>query len=211
MLTWLLRTALCCTCVLESLPCEPLVAQDSSAELHFVRRIGPLLQSKCLACHGDSAKIEGGLDLRTSESALRGGDSEVAVVVKGEPDKSPLYLAATRTHAQWSAMPPKDAEGLDQVQLMWLRDWIGFGAVWPSTERFAEITNAFADVWSAEDGVSVATSGGLSSAASASDGLVRCSLDSKSKTRAAASSIAVFTKVAGIARSDVRGVQYPDS
>ena len=34
----------------------------------FVRRVWPLLQDKCLACHGnDEAKIKGGLDLRTGE------------------------------------------------------------------------------------------------------------------------------------------------
>ena len=101
--------------------CGPLAAQDVFAELQFVRHVAPLLQAKCIACHGDSgAEIAGGLDLRTVESTMRGGDSEVPAVVMGEPESSPLYLAATRKHADWSAMPPKEAERLTDEQLSWL-------------------------------------------------------------------------------------------
>ena len=39
----------------------------------------PILQSKCLTCHGDSAR-QNGLDLRTRDAALRGGDSGPAIV-----------------------------------------------------------------------------------------------------------------------------------
>ncbi len=95
------------------------------AEELFVRRISPLLQEKCLACHGNNAaEIEGGLDLRSPVGAQKGGDSEQASIVDGQPLESPLYLAATREHADWSAMPPKEAEKLTAEQLGWLRGWI---------------------------------------------------------------------------------------
>ncbi len=45
------------------------------AEQLFVRRVQPMLQEKCISCHGgDEAKIKGGLDLRTKEETLSGGD-----------------------------------------------------------------------------------------------------------------------------------------
>ena len=138
-------------------------AADNAAEVVFVRRVRPLLREKCLACHGgDAARIEGGLDLQTSAALTTGGDSGVAVVVAGRPDESPLYLAARRDHETWSAMPPKEAERLTKEQLGWLRDWITGGAPWPDDERIAALARAHRDEWSAEDGVTVATSGGLS-------------------------------------------------
>ncbi len=157
-----------------------LCAQSLESELLFVRRVAPLLQTKCIACHGgtvstsgaasdgdsanpaDSAEIEGGLDLRTAVSTLRGGESETPAIVVGKADESPLYLAATRTHATWSAMPPKEAERLTDEQLRWLREWIDGGADWPAAERVAELAKTHAAAWSVEDGVMVATSGGLS-------------------------------------------------
>ncbi len=141
---------------------EPAEKVTAAEEL-FVRRIAPLLQEKCLACHGSNAtEIEGGLDLRSQAGAQTGGDSEQPSIVNGQPLESPLYLAATREHADWSAMPPKEAEKLTAEQLGWLREWISAGATWPNVERAQEIAASNANRWSAEDGVSVATSGGLS-------------------------------------------------
>src|SRR4051794_3485979 len=69
-------------------------ATTASAEVLFVRRVQPMLQEKCLACHGhDEAKIKGGLDLRTRESAAFGGDSTKPAFIPGQPDQSPMFLA----------------------------------------------------------------------------------------------------------------------
>lgn len=135
----------------------------AEAETLFVRRVRPLLEDKCLACHGrDEAKIKGGLDLRTRAEALFGGDSTKPAIVPGQPDASPILLATLRTHADWEPMPPKENEALNATQLGWLRQWIAGGAPWPDAERQKILAAAHADKWSAEDGVTVATSGGLS-------------------------------------------------
>ncbi len=136
-------------------------AATADAEALFVRRVQPLLQDKCLACHGrDEEKIKGGLDLRTRASTLEGGDSFKPAVVAGAPDKSPLYLAVTRDHADWEAMPPKENDALTPEQRTYLRDWIAAGAPWPDAARTRELL-AQKDKWSAQDGVEVPTSGGL--------------------------------------------------
>ena len=138
----------------------PLSPADS--EVLFVRRIGPLLRDKCLGCHGaDPDNIEGSLDLRSLTGLLAGGDSDQPAIVRGAPDESPLYLAATRQSDDWSAMPPKEAEQLTAAQGKWLRDWIRSGAHWPAPKRRQEIEKANAEKWSAEDGIAVKTSGGL--------------------------------------------------
>lgn len=134
------------------------------SEILFVRRIGPLLREKCLGCHGsDPDEIEGSLDVRSLKALKNGGDSGEPAIIPGKPEQSPLYLAATRVSNDWSEMPPKEAEQLTKQQLTWLRDWITSGAVWPDAPRRKEIHQDYEEKWSAEDGVPVKTSGGLSS------------------------------------------------
>lgn len=140
-----------------------LQAQAVDAEALFVRRIWPLFQEKCLACHGnDEAKIKGGLDMRTLSSTLKGGDSEVTSLIPGKAAASPLYLATTRTHEDWEAMPPKENDKLSQEQVDWIKEWITSGAPWPDETKRMEIAKASADKWSAEDGIIVKTVGALS-------------------------------------------------
>lgn len=139
------------------------VANENSAEQLFVRRIIPLFAEKCLACHGqDEDKIKGDLDMRTLAAVLKGGDSDQPALVPGQPEQSPLYLAATRTHDDWEAMPPKEADRLYDEQIGWLRDWIAGGAPWPDEARARTIAQANEAQWSAEDGVVMKTAGALS-------------------------------------------------
>jgi len=138
-------------------------AKASDAEALFVRRVQPLFQEKCLACHGDDEKKrKGSFDMSTRASLLQGGDSEEPAIVAGQPDKSPLYLAVTRHHPDWKAMPPKENDRLTAEQIGWIKEWIAAGAPWPDEARLREIARSNANQWSAEDGVAVPTSGGLS-------------------------------------------------
>ena len=106
-----------------------LSASASESEALFVRRVLPLLQDKCLACHGnDEAKIKGGLDLRSLAETLIGGDSDKPALVAGQPEQSPFYLAVTRTHEAWEAMPPKEADKLSAEQIGSIKHWITAGA-----------------------------------------------------------------------------------
>lgn len=135
------------------------------SEALFARRVAPMLQDKCFACHGgDRGESEGGLDLTSLETLAEGGDSGEPGVVSGAPDLSPIFLAAARTDDGFAPMPPKEAEKLTEEQLAWLRDWIELGTAWPSKARQEEINQQYSDEWSAEDGVTVRTSGGLESA-----------------------------------------------
>ncbi|MCB1208531.1 MAG: PSD1 domain-containing protein [Verrucomicrobiales bacterium] len=135
---------------------------ENSGEL-FVRRIWPLFQEKCLACHGnDPGKIKGDYDMRTPATATKGGESEMAAIIPGKPEQSPLYLATTRQHEDWDAMPPKEADKLYAEQLDWIRAWIAGGAAWPDEGQRKAIAKANEAKWSAEDGVIVKTTGALS-------------------------------------------------
>ncbi|HSI15169.1 MAG TPA: PSD1 and planctomycete cytochrome C domain-containing protein [Chthoniobacter sp.] len=141
-----------------------LCAAETPADLLYVRRIAPLFAEKCLSCHGnDEQKIKGGLDMRSLASVLQGGDSGEPAFTPGKPEQSPLYLAATRQHeSDWKPMPPKEADKLYAEQVGWIKDWIAGGAPWPDKVRVDAIAKANAAQWSAEDGLPVKTSGGLS-------------------------------------------------
>jgi mono/diheme cytochrome c family protein len=140
-----------------------LPAKAGDAEALFVRRVQPLFQEKCLACHGeDEKKRKAGFDMRTRASVLQGGDSGEPAITAGQPDKSPLYLAVTRRHADWKAMPPKENDQLTADQIGWIKEWISGGAPWPEEVRRQAIARSNANQWSGEDGVAVPTSGGLS-------------------------------------------------
>jgi|694.fasta_scaffold19791_3 mono/diheme cytochrome c family protein len=139
----------------------PNAAADHEA--HFVRRIAPLLAAKCAACHGPDATVaEGGLSLSSRAAALRGGESGAPAIVPGDAAASPLLRAVRRHDATVSAMPPKETERLSDDEIGWLDAWIAAGAAWPDTARVAAIRAAHEADWTAEDGVKVATSGGLS-------------------------------------------------
>jgi hypothetical protein len=141
----------------------PTHADHSESETFFVRRILPLLNEKCLACHGGKPdELQGGLDLRSLESLQHGSDSQTPLLIPGKPEESPLYLAVTRESRQWSPMPPKETEQLTREQREWVETWIRSGAAWPSQSRIAEIVKANQSVWEEEDGQVIETSGGQS-------------------------------------------------
>jgi mono/diheme cytochrome c family protein len=142
---------------------SPVVRADEQAEQLFVRRIMPLFHEKCLACHGkDEAKMKGGFDIRSRAGVMKGGDSEQPSIVSGMPEESPLYLAIRRAHEDWKPMPPKEADKLHAEQIKWVKDWISGGAPWPEDSRIRAIASANEAKWSAEDGVTVKTTGALS-------------------------------------------------
>jgi mono/diheme cytochrome c family protein len=148
---------------LSSAALTQLVAAADDAEALFVRRIQPLFSEKCIACHGqEEVKIKGGFDMRSRESILAGGDSGEPGLVAGKPLESPLYLASTREHEDWEAMPPKETDKLYAEALGWIEIWIAGGAPWPDATRAVEITKANEAAWAAEDGIIVKTTGGLS-------------------------------------------------
>src|ERR1051325_5062098 len=115
-------------------PPTPIVSQADGAHL-FADRVWPVIQEKCLACHGnDAKKIKGGLDLRTREAMLKGGESDKPAIIPGDFAKSPLYVAVTRKDPDL-AMPPKENDRLSDEQVKWMGQWIAAGAPWPDLSK----------------------------------------------------------------------------
>ena len=103
----------------------------------FAREVRPLLEKNCLGCHGVGAKLAG-LDLRSRESALKGGTRGPAFVA-GHSEKSLLLLLVNGSRAP--LMPPTGK--LPAAQIAILKRWIDGGANWGGDA----VTSAQKQVW----------------------------------------------------------------
>lgn len=84
----------------------------------FKDKVRPIFEQNCAGCHG--AKIQrSGLDLRTEESALKGGTRGVAIV-PGNAEKSLLYKLIT--HKEEPAMPMGGK--LSDAEIAVITEWI---------------------------------------------------------------------------------------
>jgi hypothetical protein len=95
-------------------------------------RIEALLLLRCAACHG-AARQEGGLDLRTRESLLRGGRSGPAAV-PGQPDSSLILqkIVSGQMHAVRRLVEAM-IKPITESETQLLRQWIAAGmpqSVW---------------------------------------------------------------------------------
>ncbi len=114
-------------------------AIDASEEARFfIEEVRPLLEDKCWDCHGKSGK--GGLRLDARESAMEGGESDIAALVPGDPGLSYLLELVSDEDPEFR-MPPK-GEALSRKEIDSLATWIGNGAVWPETTITREIAYA---------------------------------------------------------------------
>lgn len=103
----------------------PAWAQEKAVS--FVHDVKPLLENRCLKCHGPAMQL-GKLDLRDRASALK-GSGKGAALVPGDPEKSPLYR-----HVAGLDKPQMPMDGkLKPEEIAALRDWIAQGAPWEGT------------------------------------------------------------------------------
>jgi mono/diheme cytochrome c family protein len=104
-------------------------ADDFAAEnVYFESQVRPLLESRCLECHGaDSEPLAGNLRLDSAQGWMQGGDLG-ASIVPSDPDASLLVQAVRHTHAQLQ-MPPEGR--LSENEIAVLVEWVRRGAFDP--------------------------------------------------------------------------------
>ena len=100
------------------------------APIAFNRDIRPILADTCFHCHGpDPGSRKAGLRL-DREDGFFGDRKEGPVVIKGQPEKSPLYRRLI-THEEDDVMPPrKEHKDLRPEQIAMVKNWIQQGAPW---------------------------------------------------------------------------------
>ncbi|MGO9914980.1 MAG: DUF1553 domain-containing protein [Isosphaeraceae bacterium] len=91
----------------------------------FRDRVAPVLESRCVRCHGDLAP-KGGLNLTTVNDLRKGGKSGPAVVPR-QPGESVLLDKITGDPPE---MPLKE-KPLSREEVDGIRAWIQAGADWP--------------------------------------------------------------------------------
>jgi len=100
------------------------LAQDAvvdESRLTFEEHVVPILEARCLQCHGGD-KCESGLDLRRRFTILKGGDSGPAIV-PNKPESSLLMEFIDE-----GLMPPEGQARLSKTEINVLRNWISSGA-----------------------------------------------------------------------------------
>ena len=100
----------------------PALAQQ--ATVSFSKDVKPILEARCVKCHGASMQL-GKLDLRTRESAVKGGDKGPAFT-PGKPDESQLYRKVAGLE---KPLMPMDGK-LSPAEVDIIRSWIAAGAPW---------------------------------------------------------------------------------
>jgi hypothetical protein len=115
---------------------RPGSAQQTPAgpPVDFARDVWPILESRCVGCHGPQ-KQRGGLRLDRRDAALDGGDSG-KVLLPGNAAASPL-VKRVGSHNKLERMPPT-GEPLTAKQVAVLRAWIDQGAAWKAEVAAAD-------------------------------------------------------------------------
>ena len=106
------------------------VGSVSADDSDYLREIKPLLQKRCLTCHG-SLRQEAGLRLDTAAAARTG--SENGAVLNRETPAASLLLQRVTSRDPDERMPP-EGDPLDKKQIELLRTWISAGAPGPADE-----------------------------------------------------------------------------
>ena len=99
------------------LPALVLCAGSLFAKTNFIRDVKPILEIRCVRCHGPDAAMRG-LRLDKKERAM-------LAIVPRKPEDSRVFTAAKS-----GFMPPGTAK-LTPAEIETLRKWIAEGARWP--------------------------------------------------------------------------------
>ncbi len=98
--------------------------EAQSPSVSFVKDIKPILETRCLKCHGGTMQAAK-LDLRSREAALKGSEKGPVLVVH-KPDESTLYKKIAGIE---KPLMPMDGK-LPDPQIAAIRQWIEQGAPW---------------------------------------------------------------------------------
>ena len=101
--------------------------RQPAASVDFNADIRPILNTKCISCHG-GVKESAGFSLFSREDALRKTDSGKPAIIPGDPDNSEFMRRLT-SHDPEERMP-YHGQPLPEEEIAALREWIKQGAHW---------------------------------------------------------------------------------
>ena len=111
------------TDVLTEAPTEPPTeapAEDPAGEISFANDVFPILDSRCITCHGGD-RIEGELVMLSFDELMAGSENGL-VIIPGDPENSTLVDLVS------SQKMPKRGPKLTPPQVQLITDWVTVGA-----------------------------------------------------------------------------------
>lgn len=99
----------------------PTVTESLSTSVSFAANIKPILDTRCIKCHGVE-QIKKGLDLQTYENIFAGSNNG-PVIEPGNADNSLLVQLIIEGEM------PKRGEPVSPAELQLITDWINQGAL----------------------------------------------------------------------------------
>ncbi len=108
----------------------------STKKIDFNTQVKPLLNRRCITCHG-GVKKQGGFSLLFRQDALEKTESGKPALIPGDPDGSEMITRLTH-HDPEERMPYKqDPLSTDEIKM--LRQWVKEGAEWGDHWAFTEV------------------------------------------------------------------------
>lgn len=111
---------------------------SGSKKIDFNKQIRPILNNKCLVCHG-GVKEQGDLSFLFPETAVLPARSGKYAIVPGSAAKSELINRIK--HINPELRMPLDADPLDQSEIDLLEQWIEEGAEWETHWAYIPLAN----------------------------------------------------------------------
>jgi uncharacterized membrane protein len=110
----------------ESAPAKPTVFKDPQQFSAFEAVISPILDNRCIVCHGPK-KSKAGLRLDSFAGLMRGGD-DGDVIVPGDSAHSPMVQRPMLPLDDDDHMPPEGKPQLTADEIALLKWWVDAGA-----------------------------------------------------------------------------------
>ncbi len=101
----------------------PATSAATIAKIDFDQQVKPIFDYYCYQCHGNG-KQRGGVRLDVKASVFMH-------VTPGDPDRSDVYRAITRSPNASDHMPPVSEDQPSDDEIATIKQWIVEGANWP--------------------------------------------------------------------------------
>ena len=123
-----------------------LVQMPSDGNVSLMEHVAPILEAKCVKCHGTRKEPKGGFRMVTRDGFFKGGkrteEKGFAVVTPGSNEMTEAanqFLFSMRHPDTDYRMPPaKEKNPVTDAELEILRQWVRRGADWPGGFRLTE-------------------------------------------------------------------------
>ncbi|MGW9683986.1 c-type cytochrome domain-containing protein [Flagellimonas sp. 2504JD1-5] len=102
-----------------------LTEENWETSLFYEDVVHPIINNKCVSCHNPK-KSKGELMLHSIDDILNGGESG-EIIVRNNPEESPLYSRLVLPKDHEDHMPPKEKTQLTKEEMAVIKAWISSG------------------------------------------------------------------------------------